>query len=673
LGNVLYGDAIWLQSASGFEVLGAFFEMKLKFTKETSGMGGQIKPALISCRKSHIFKAQQYGRWIVLNKADPIGTLGQQVGHLDKIILEQEWYYLSSISPYTSGMFKIKEDIDDALQSGLDLFYPPDECTWKFHLVDLPDSNNEEDIHSNQVLFAAMNQISNSKKTRLIKTRELLMPLPEKMPETKNADYVVKHQLLHKLIPDENVRVLVQKFDDMSKKNFTNAKGSKEFIKKVYGAKSPVYIYMVFVESMKAYNDYGEGTLPIFVKTVADELNLNQADKSNVEKAEDYYWRQAQKVLTNVKAWGELIRAMKVYYELDSTKKMRSINVIQRFLRRCLDLKFSWARNMRLTDENLAEKEAKRRSNMMLLGEDFDELKPDANHIENNNVTTGSFSLNDNNNDVHEVIDPSISRSREYIAPYKAYQEEFIDLFNQPEEDLQNERVPTTEGKSNRKALKLTMPVLGYMSPVPIPVDSPMCSKRNIRPTTSGSLYSPTKRRGDSPFFTTQGSRVADSPSVRRIGSPAELKRGESSISPLRRPQSKGVLARSYSAPTGSDSLIGHSIDSDFNIGSLVIGYPSIISENTSSKMHLKSASLEKIRTQSFESNASMKSSNSNYKRKLLKLPADIVENEIIKTNLSADTGMKFLRAISSKSVSKIGMFDEIIVKKKPFTSSSIL
>lgn len=68
-----------------------------------------------------------------------------------------------------------------------------------------------------------------------------------------------------------------------------------------------------------------------------------------------------------------------------------------------------------------------------------------------------------------------------------------------------------------------------------------------------------------------------------------------------------------------------------------------------------------------------MKSYTSTYKRKMLKLPSDIVDNEIIKTNLSADTGMKFLRAISSKSVSKIGMFDEIIVKKKPFTKSSIL
>ena len=164
LGNVKYGDAVWLQSTSGLEVLGAFYDMKLRNNSDDpNGNGGKIRPALISCRKSHLFKAQQYGRWILLNQEDPIGKLGQQVGHLDKLILEQEWYYLSSQSPYTSGMFKIKEDIDDALNSGLDLFYPAPECTWKFHLVDLPDSNNEEDIHSNQILFNAMNQIKSSK------------------------------------------------------------------------------------------------------------------------------------------------------------------------------------------------------------------------------------------------------------------------------------------------------------------------------------------------------------------------------------------------------------------------------------------------------------------------------------------------------------------------------
>ena len=674
LGNVLYGDAVWLQSTSGLDVLGAFYEMNVR---SGSGVGGQIKPALISCRKNHIFKAQQYGRWIVLNKKDPIGTLGHQVGHLDKVILEQEWYYLSSVSPYTSGMFKIKEDIDDALQSGLDLFYPPDECGWKFHLVDLPDSNNEEDVHTNQILFNAMNQIISSKKRRVIKAQELLMPIQKKIPESKSGDAIVKNQLLHKLIPDDNTRVLAQKFVEMSNKNFTNKQGSKDFIKRIYGATSAVYIYMVFVESMKAYHDYGEGKLPIFVKTVADELGSGPTHKSDLEKADDHYWHEAQKVLTDVKAWNELIKAMKIYFELDATKKLRSIKVIQKFLRRCLDVKFSWARSMRLVDEVSAEKEAKRRSNILLLGGDFDEENPITDDIENSNTTTGSFSLlNDGNNNAnYEVIDPAINRHRsrsmssDYFAQFKDFQN---DIFLETEEDDNSQQVenPTAEGKSRQ--LKLTMPVLGYMSPVPIPLGSPMSTKRNIRPKTSGSLLSPSA--GDTSFFEIPESRGRESPIINKVVSPSAARRCETSHSPTRRPQSRGVLARSLSAPSGNNSLAGPSIDTDFNIGSLVIGYPSIASDNMSYNKGSKTSSHEKIHRQlSFDSNVSMKSSSSNYKKKMLKLPSDIIENEVIKTNLSADTGMKFLRAISSKSVSKIGMFDEIIVKKKPFTSSSIL
>ena len=664
LGNVKYGDAVWLQSTSGLEVLGAFYDMKLRNNSDDPN-GGRIRPAVISCRKSHVFKAQQYGRWILLNQEDPIGKLGQQVGHLDKLILEQEWYYLSSQTPYTSGMFKIKEDIDDALNSGLDLFYPAPECTWKFHLVDLPDSNNEEDIHSNQILFNAMNQITSSKKRRMIKSQELLCPLSKKIPERMAADSIVKNQLLHKLIPDENTRHLVQKFEDLSKKNFTNVKGSKDFIKKIYGANSPVYLYMVFVESMKAYHEYGEGKLPIFVKTIADQLDTQKPGDDILEKAENYYWIKAQRVLTNTLAWNELTRAMKKYHELDAEKKLRSIKIIQKFFKKCLDLKFSWARNMRLTDVALSEKELQRMNRIKLFGEDFDSTSEkkqgDENSDDNNNnILTTSFSLANNSSDVNEEIDPTINRSRSRSMSQDYYQD--YDIYSQSDTNLPQN---TTTGKvqvekSSRKNLKLTMPVQGYMSPVAIPANSPMSTKRNIRPNTS---YSPTK---DKSFFTTQGSSG-------RGGSPT---RSSSPSNP--RPQSKGFFARSYSAPTGS--FAEPSIESDTNIGSLVIGYPSIISENMMLNMSQTSVKRNSIiatdsikRQASFDSNISVKTSMNNMKRKMLKLPSDVVENEIIKTNLSADTGMKFLRAISSKSLSKVGMFDEIIVKKKPFTSSSIL
>ena len=48
--------------------------------------------------------AHQYGRWIILNKEDPIGTLGETVNQSDQIMLEQEWNFIGSSSPYDCYM-----------------------------------------------------------------------------------------------------------------------------------------------------------------------------------------------------------------------------------------------------------------------------------------------------------------------------------------------------------------------------------------------------------------------------------------------------------------------------------------------------------------------------------------------------------------------------------------
>lgn len=48
--------------------------------------------------------AHQYGRWIILNKADPLGTVGETVNQSDFIMLEQEWNFIGSSSPYDCYM-----------------------------------------------------------------------------------------------------------------------------------------------------------------------------------------------------------------------------------------------------------------------------------------------------------------------------------------------------------------------------------------------------------------------------------------------------------------------------------------------------------------------------------------------------------------------------------------
>ena len=102
----------------------------------------KIHPALINCRKENFFKAQQYGRWIVLNRADPTGMLGEQVLHQDQIMLEQEWCFLASQTPYDSFMetYNCLENDKNNLSNSkkADFFHPPEECQWKLHLVTLP-------------------------------------------------------------------------------------------------------------------------------------------------------------------------------------------------------------------------------------------------------------------------------------------------------------------------------------------------------------------------------------------------------------------------------------------------------------------------------------------------------------------------------------------------------
>ncbi|RYG67091.1 hypothetical protein EON64_08240 [archaeon] len=69
-GVVSYGDALWLQFGANF-VFGA----KYGTLQEGSSEGGarSLKPSLVSCKRQSMFKAQQYGRWIILKRGDPMG------------------------------------------------------------------------------------------------------------------------------------------------------------------------------------------------------------------------------------------------------------------------------------------------------------------------------------------------------------------------------------------------------------------------------------------------------------------------------------------------------------------------------------------------------------------------------------------------------------------------
>lgn len=117
----------------------------------------KIQPAIVNCRRENFFKAQQYGRWIILNRKNPTSTLGEQVGriylsstqfhpyylyhqvlHHDLIMLEQEWCFLASNTPYDAYMEQ-KTSFEGAESGGNpDYFNPIEQCSWKLHIVTLP-------------------------------------------------------------------------------------------------------------------------------------------------------------------------------------------------------------------------------------------------------------------------------------------------------------------------------------------------------------------------------------------------------------------------------------------------------------------------------------------------------------------------------------------------------
>ncbi len=132
-----------------------------------------IKPALVNCRKANFVKAQQYGRWIVLNYKNPGGSVGEQVLHEDSILLEQEWCYLASKTPYDSHMEK-KMSFEEVAAGGLvDVFKPSTEAVWKMHIVALPSDDNIDNRVRQYLLVEAQHQMNTSAKERRAKVSEL--------------------------------------------------------------------------------------------------------------------------------------------------------------------------------------------------------------------------------------------------------------------------------------------------------------------------------------------------------------------------------------------------------------------------------------------------------------------------------------------------------------------
>ncbi len=345
-GVVRYGDPVWLMS-SPTEVLGAHYSGgHIELNRKR-----KIHPALINCRRQNIFKAQQYGRWILLNKEKPIETIGMHVGNEDKVILEQEWYFLSSLSPYDCGMYKTKSDIDQATRNGNDLFNPGDECTWKIFLCDHPHEADEGERKRAKQLSNASYQIDRSKSERGLKAMALLTPLKDKLDPTLTEDYVVRHKLNHTLEFETQQQYFVCKFAAMSARNFELISNSPGFLLSVYGDDSNIYKFRRQVMFLHAKQHQGE-------KVKKDEIKeVNSVPLTVMEQHGVDYWNTAQKLLVNTKVFTELDYSMRKYYKIDFKKKNRAARVLQRSFRKFIrDRMLSFPMMMREVDVKVVQK-----------------------------------------------------------------------------------------------------------------------------------------------------------------------------------------------------------------------------------------------------------------------------------------------------------------------------
>ncbi len=337
IGLIKYGDALWLQAGHGF-VLGAQYGTLVDQKRE-------IQPALVSCKRQSMFKAQQYGRWIILNQEEPIKMLGRPVCHFDRIILEQEWFFLASQSPYESSMYKSISNSDEAMHTKIDLFQPPDECTWKIHLVSLPTDDRDDLKLRQQLLQEAKDQIYKSQEGRYVKSQQLFSTFSECLnPDLKDSN-LIQTVLKHKVSQSAEQVHLLQKYKSLERSGFERQISSPQFLRKVYGKDSSIPLYTE--ESLQKSQ----------FRSSSDPSHSNEKESCLLGfNVESDYWDQAQRLLVPAQSWMELPKVMASYHDRDRSKKAQAAQVLQGFVRKNIDKIFSFPRSMKKIDKVAREK-----------------------------------------------------------------------------------------------------------------------------------------------------------------------------------------------------------------------------------------------------------------------------------------------------------------------------
>lgn len=284
--------------------------------------------------------------------------MGHPVTHFDKILLEQEWYFLGSCAPYESSMYK-HSNFEIALDrknvsSGSKLFNPREDCTWKFVLVSLPTDKNEEERIREYMMQDAAVQIVQSGEGRW-KTRERLnVNIVNSLPEHLKVKHVAETELAHKQTPEDAQQAMVNKYDQIAMSNFGSDAHNLKLLEALYGAES-----VVFQNALRACQIRKE-QLEAIGGTVKKELKKQyKKERSDLEKSRIEFWDNCNKLLVSSEAYANMPSFMEKYYNSDHIKKFKAGMLILKFInkrRNRLKTKFSYAVEMRNVDKIAKQK-----------------------------------------------------------------------------------------------------------------------------------------------------------------------------------------------------------------------------------------------------------------------------------------------------------------------------
>lgn len=349
IGIVKYGDALWLQ-AGHFDVLGAQYGSLVDQKRA-------ITPALVSCKRASMLKAQQYGRWIILNRVEPMKTIGRPVSHADKIMLEQEWFFLASVSPYESSMYKTLNNSDEAMSTKVNLFNPGEECSWKIHLLKMGASFDKAGENKRQLLQqVAMESIEASEISRKCKTPALLSSLQAGLPIHLTDDAIITNQLYRKRVVSEDQYQLHNMYLNLSKNNFQSRANPVKMLSNIYGADSNIVIHKKHImKRQEQQNQLDSFTTQEQISNYFEQIQHTTegtTTKNPIDRSHNEYWDQAGMLLVSTSAWSSLNTSMAHYLAKSKEKKVSAALVIQKCVRRYIAKIFNYERAMKKVDEN---------------------------------------------------------------------------------------------------------------------------------------------------------------------------------------------------------------------------------------------------------------------------------------------------------------------------------